>query len=154
MGEPGHVVADGGQGVNEHHVELQRIELFEKHLEAVGAHDDVDIFPLQEGREEVDLEISGQRGHGANADDLPRTSIQSLERSNQVRAGGKDGIGVVQGHAPGLVEHQLATLALEEIVAELLLELLDLHGQGRRGDVKRFRSPRQAAFMGDGPEVL
>ncbi len=42
---------------------------------------------------------------------------------------------------------------LEQLLAQLLFQSLELYGQGRRRHVQPLRCPAHAAFAGDDPEI-
>ena len=60
---------------------------------------------------------------------------------------------MIQRDAPGLGQMQLAAPPLEQGMAQPLLQLADLYGQGRLRQVQPLRRAGQVAIMGHGPEI-
>lgn len=81
-------------------------------------------------------------------------SHAGYERSMRERTSRKDRVGVVERDATGLGEHQLLAATLEECVAELLLELPNLHGDRRLRHVQPLCRAGQVGLMRDRPEVV
>lgn len=76
------------------------------------------------------LEIARQRGERADTDRLPRNPCRgSPQYAEQLVSRREHCVRVVEGDAAGLGQHQLFPLARKQAMADLVLELADLHRQ-------------------------
>jgi hypothetical protein len=80
--------------------------------------------------------------------------LEPLQRGQQLFAGGVDGVGVLQRHAAGLGEHKTAAAALEERMAQALLELPQLHRKRRGRDMQPLGRARSGSFTTRQPDSV
>ena len=77
----------------------------------------------------------------------------ALERAQQLRAGLKHRIGVVERDPPGLGEFEAAPDPFEQEVAHLVFKLLDLNRECGLREIHPLGRLCQATVVGDGPEI-
>ena len=78
----------------------------------------------------------------------------TAHRRDQRLAGGKDPVGEVVDLATRRREHQPAPLALQQFVAQHIFQQMDLRGDRRRRETQLGAGTRDAAFLGNFPEIL
>ena len=139
--------------VGEHHVHLVRVQRHQQIALRARADDDFHLRHVQRGPQELEQEVPRQRGHRADAQDLPAAVRAVLHHVHQLLAGACDLLGVVERQPSGLGELQAAAPALEQRVAEAFLKLLELEAQRRRREVQLFRRARQVQLAGDEAEI-
>ena len=99
------------------------------------------------------MEVSGEGGDGADAEDFSIGGALVLEDVEEFFAGAEDGFGVFEGDAAGFGEDEGFVLAVEEVEAEAFLEAAELGAEGRLGNFEVFGGAGEATFVGDGAEV-
>ncbi len=77
-------------------------------------------------------------------------ALQGLE---QLAADAEDLVGIAVHQAPHIGEDQPAALPFEQLVADHVLEQLDLRADGGLREPQLVGGARHAAFPHDGPEV-
>ena len=153
MAVPGGGVVGSGVLVGEDQVDLVCLKEEEEIAEVAGATDDFDIGSVECGAEEFELEVAGEGGDGAEAEDLATAARSVLHDIHEFLTGAPDGFGIIEGDLAGLGEDETAAGALEEIVAEVLFELPELDAEGRGGEVQFFCGAGEAEFAGDDAEI-
>ena len=86
--------------------------------------------------------------------DADSGSLKDWATSRMVAASREDGAGPLDDLLAGAGEQHLAGVALDQLDAELGLELLELGRQGRLADVAGLGGPAEVAVLVDGDEVL
>ena len=90
-----------------------------------------------------DADVEAQRLPGGAA----------LDRLHHLAAEREDLFGVTEDHLADLGQSELAPLLREQLLAELLLERMDLRAQGRMGRMQHPACRHQAALPRHDPEV-
>lgn len=142
--------------VGQHDVELVRAQLRKQLAQRAAVQHDLQVAPRQQRPQPVQLEVARQRRDGAHAQRRQpqrRAPWPALQRADQLGTGGEDRIGMVQRDAPRLGQLERAAAALEQRVAQALLELAQLDRQRRRRQVQPLGGARQVPLVRDGPEV-
>ena len=129
------------------------LKLREEVAEVARADDEFDVLAADERAQEFELEVARQGRQGAHPQNLPARDRTAAQGAHQLLAGREDGVGIVESDAPRLRQDEPPADPLEQRMAHLALELLDLHRQGRLRQVQLLGGTRQAALVGDGPEV-
>ena len=125
----------------------------EELAELAGPEDELDVVATEQRLEEPDLEVPRERGVRADAQDASRGFAARTARVEQLVAEVEHRVRVVERDPSDLGQDALPPASFEELVADLPLELLDLHGDRRLRDVERLCRARQVALVSDGPEV-
>ena len=94
--------------------------------QAAGGEHQLDIRSVEHRPDEVLLEVARHRGHGADAQHLALLAPAFAQHSHQLAAGGEDGLGVVERQPAALRQRQGAASAMEQLLAQLGFQLLDL----------------------------
>jgi NAD(P)H-quinone oxidoreductase subunit 5 len=129
------------------------VELHHQVTQTTGAQDKFDITALSEGLEKLPLKVSRQRGDGPDTENLPRFVRAVLERIDQLFAGPKDGIGVLERDMSRLRQNQLAILPDKEGVPQLQFQLPELDTERRLGDIQAGGGLSQATLLRNRPKV-
>ena len=141
------------EDVGENDVDLVCIDGPQQVDQRARSEHELDVGALEEGLEELDLEVPGERGEGAHAQGPPRPDVRIAERAEQLVAEPEDRVGVVERDVPRFGQDERPPAPLEQLVSELLLQLLDLDGHGGLGHEESLGGARQVALVGDRPEV-
>jgi hypothetical protein len=116
-----------------------------------GPQDELDVGSSQERTQQFELEVAGEGGHRADAEDLALLRDAVFEGVEQLLAAAEDRLGVVQGEPARLREFEPLIPPLEEFLAEALLELSQLDAQRGGGDVQVLgRAGQVARLRGSG----
>jgi hypothetical protein len=149
---------EGGQSVacryliGEHDIELQGLETGEKISGATRTEDDFYIAASDHWLEKTHLKISRQCCKCADAQRLPNLTCL-LECSDQLVAGRKNRVGMVEGNAACLGKMELSPPTFEQEMAEPVLKLADLHRQRGLREIQPRSGARQIAVLSDRPEI-
>ena len=122
--------------------------------QAAGHEHEVDVVAVEERSDEVLLEVARRGGDGADAQDLALFASPLAEHLDQFVARREDARRRTESATwPASVSDERAAGAVEQRLAEVGLELLDLRRQCRRRHVQLAGCARQVAVLGDRPEV-
>jgi hypothetical protein len=144
----------GGGGVGEDDIELVEGEGGEELGEGAFAAGDADIGgDVEGGLEEALGDELGDNVGDADGEAELLTGGDAVDDVLELVAEAEDVIGVAQDGAADVGEDEAAALSLEELVAERLLEELELGADGGLGEVELLAGLGDGAGAGDGPEV-
>jgi hypothetical protein len=77
----------------------------------------------------------------------------SLHRVHELAAQREDLVGVPIRHPPGVGQDQIPALSVEQLLAEDVLQAMDLAADGGMSETQLLAGPDDAPLLGDGPEV-
>ena len=128
-------------------------ELVDQHARLRLAHLETQrrIAPLQQ-RQHARQQIRRQSRDDA---ELQRAAedVAMAGEVDEVAGGGEDALGALRHLKAGFGDGDLARPALDQLGAELALELADLHRQRRLGDGALLRRLAEMAIAGEGGEI-
>ena len=101
-------------------------QLFQQLLQAGGAYHQLYLGFADDRAQEVFLEVAREGGHGADAQALHTLQFAAFRERQQFAAQVEYALRVLQHQVAYLGQPQRATVAAEQFVAELFLQLLDL----------------------------
>ena len=139
--------------IGEHDVDLMGLELGEKLPHISGANDQFDVRPADERAQEFELEVARQGGQRPDSQRVTARERAPAQSAHQFVAGLEHRVGVVERDPSGLGESETPPRALEQRMADLRLELLQLDGQRGLRKVQPLGGASEAALMGDRPEI-
>jgi hypothetical protein len=108
---------------------------------------------LAEGGDQPGHEVVGGAGHG-DGQPAAREALHLVDDHLRFRELGGDGAGVVVHLATRVREEDALAHLLEQGQPHVLLQLLDLHGDRRLGQVQLLRGPGEAQVPGHRLEGL
>jgi hypothetical protein len=142
--------------IREHQIQLLTGELAQEVFHhPVLAADQVDrLFDLERRLDQLLRENPGQRVGDADGETQRPLRRPSLEHSHQILAQGKDLVRIAERAAAYAGEHQAAAGALEQLLAQHMLQPVHLTADRRLRKVELCARARDATVAGDCPEVL
>ena len=146
----------GGHRQGEHDgVEPAAVQLVEQRVGLVLDEQHLEVGePGPQRRHDVGQQVRPERREQCRGGSSPTAASRALGGDRP------DPLGLVEHHArrldhlaAGLGEHHVARAALDQLDAELLLQLLQLRRQGRLADEARLGGPAEVAVVGHRHEV-
>jgi ElaB/YqjD/DUF883 family membrane-anchored ribosome-binding protein len=138
----------------EHQVEPVQREVGEQGLElAVVAHQAQPRRRQHRRQQSLGGQLRQPVGH-ADGQAHPAAARRGAHLVGNGLAELEDRLGAREGGLPGLGQHDCAARRLQQLVAEHLFELAHLGTDGLDRHVQAHRRAREAAFLGDDPEVV
>ena len=133
-------------------IQVERLESPHQFARAAGSKDEIDIRAAQKRAKELHLEVARKGCQRTDAQRLPGCP-RLLKRAKHLVPRGEDRVGMVEDDLPGFCQMQLPAPALEQRMAEPLLEFADLHRQRRLREIQPLCGAGEISVVGDRPEV-
>ena len=131
LAAPGRGGVRGHRTVGENQVQPVYAQLLKQLLQACGANDQLHLGLSDHRPQEVFLEVARQGGDRADAQTLQALQFPAFGEGQQLAAETENALGIFQYQMPHLGQSQGAAIATEQFMAQLLLQLANLRGQGR-----------------------
>ncbi len=90
---------------------------------------EIDVVAVEQRSDEVLLEVARRGGDGADAEDLALFAPSLSQDLDEFVAGREDAVRIGQRHPAGLGEDECAAGSVEQRLAKIGLQLLDLRGE-------------------------
>ena len=141
--------------VGQHHIQLVHRERTEQGFEAILVTHQLDLLrQLQGGFQQARGNQFRQRIRDTHRQAHDLRGVRMGQRILHLLGQGKNLFGIPERDATGISQHQTPSLGRQQHAPDCLVEQAELGADGLDCDIEPFGSARQAAFLGDHPEII